>query len=86
MFRVDPNERPRLEEIRDNLVARIAEAGREGWLGGVDGLNVSLAAAEDKLIQLDAEQGRTSTVVHLGLPAFHQIAARSTEANESSPG
>ncbi|MFE0062743.1 hypothetical protein [Streptomyces sp. NPDC059003] len=78
MLRVDPHERPRLDEIRVNLIARIAEAEREGWLGEVDGLSVSLAAAEDRLAQLDAEVARRSTVVHLGLPTFGQIATRST--------
>ncbi|MDF2254326.1 hypothetical protein [Streptantibioticus ferralitis] len=34
----DPAQRGRLEGIRDNLVARIAEAEREGWLGEVEGL------------------------------------------------
>ncbi|MER5915719.1 hypothetical protein ABT124_36145 [Streptomyces sp. NPDC001982] len=34
-----------MEEIRDNLVARIAEAEREGWLGEVEGLRVSLTVA-----------------------------------------
>ena len=43
------------EPLRDqSVVDRIAEAGREGWLGEVDGLNVSLAATGDKLTQLDA--------------------------------
>jgi hypothetical protein len=42
----------RLEEIRDNLRARIAEAPREGWLGEVEGVQISLAGAEDKLTQL----------------------------------
>jgi hypothetical protein len=46
----------RLVEIRDNLIARIAEAEREGWLGEVEGLQVSLAGAGDKLAQLDAER------------------------------
>ncbi|MFE9122854.1 hypothetical protein [Streptomyces sp. NPDC007172] len=45
----DPAQRDRLVEIRDNLHARIAEAEREGWLGEVEGLRVSLAGAEDKL-------------------------------------
>ena len=31
LLRIDPAQRSRLEEIRDNLLARIAEAGREGW-------------------------------------------------------
>ena len=45
----DPDQRPRLVEIRDNLTARIAEAQREGWHGEVEGLRVSLAGAEAKL-------------------------------------
>ena len=49
----DPAQRPRLVEIRHNLKARIAEAEREGWLGEVEGLNVSLTGAEDKLAQVD---------------------------------
>ncbi|MGD3112974.1 hypothetical protein [Streptomyces sp. YGL11-2] len=43
MLHVDPHERPRLEEIWVNLIARIAEAEREGRLGEVAGLSVSLA-------------------------------------------
>lgn len=48
----DPAQRDRLVEIRDNLHARIAEAEREGWLGEVDGLRVSLAGDDDKLAQM----------------------------------
>ncbi|MEU8966748.1 hypothetical protein AB0C89_34295, partial [Streptomyces sp. NPDC048491] len=35
LLRPDPDQRARIEEIRDNL---IAEAEREGWLGEVEGL------------------------------------------------
>ena len=49
----DPTQRDRLIEIRDNLAARITEAEREGWLGEVEGLHVSLAGANDKLAQVD---------------------------------
>ena len=49
----EPAQRGRLVDIRDNIVARISEARREGWLGDVEGLEVSLAGAEDKLAQLD---------------------------------
>jgi len=49
----DPNQRPRLVEIRDNLTARVAEAQREGWPGEVEGLQISLAGAENKLAQID---------------------------------
>jgi hypothetical protein len=64
----DPTQRPRLVEIRDNLAARIAEAEREGWLGEVEGLQVSLAAAEDKLAQID-KRSRTGPVA-LGNPTL----------------
>jgi hypothetical protein len=68
----DPKQRARLVEIRDNLEARIAEAQREGWLGEVEGLQVSLAAAEDKLTQIDRRRNATadSTTAHLGIPAL----------------
>jgi hypothetical protein len=63
----DPAQRDRLVEIRDNLLARIAEAQREGWLGEVEGLQVSLAGANDKLAQLD-RHARSRTAVELGMP------------------
>jgi hypothetical protein len=52
--------------IRDNLIARVAEAEREGWLGEVEGLQVSLAGAEEKLAQM--ERAATRTPIALGLP------------------
>jgi len=65
----DPTQRHRLVEICDNLKARIAEAEREGWLGEVEGLQVSLAGAEDKLAQID-RRSREHTPVELGTPAL----------------
>ena len=65
----DPTQRNRLVEIRDNLTARIAEAEREGWLGEVEGLHVSLAGAEDKLAQID-RRPRSHTTVDLGVPTL----------------
>ena len=62
----DPAQRPRIAEIRDNLIARIAEAEREGWPGEAEGLKVSLAGAEDKLAQIDR---RTHHTTDLGMPA-----------------
>ena len=41
----DPAQRHRIAEIRDNLTDRIAEAEREGWLGEIEGLRISLAGA-----------------------------------------
>jgi hypothetical protein len=63
----DPAQRTRIAEIRDNLIARIAEAEREGWRGEAEGLKVSLAGAEDKLAQID-RRSHDSTTVDLGLP------------------
>lgn len=60
----DPAQRDRLVEIRDNLMSRIAEAEREGWLGEMEGLQISLAGAEDKLDQID----RRSSSTDLGMP------------------
>lgn len=65
LLRPDPAQRARLEEIRDNLLARIAEAEREGWLGEIEGLRISLAGAEDKLVRIDQ---RSSRAIDLGMP------------------
>ncbi|MEU2150741.1 MULTISPECIES: hypothetical protein [Streptomyces] len=62
-----PAQRGRIVEIRDKLLARIAEAEREGWLGEVEGIKVSLAGAEDKLAQID-RRSQQRTVVGLGTP------------------
>ncbi|MDQ0745911.1 site-specific recombinase XerD [Streptomyces africanus] len=67
LLRPDPTQRARLAEIRDNLIDRVAEAGTEGWLGEVEGLQVSLAGAEEKLRQLDRGHGQ-HTAVDLGIP------------------
>lgn len=75
LLRPDPAQRTRLLEVRDNLLARIAEARRHGWLGEVDGLQISLAGAREKLTHLD-QAAATATGVHLGIPAFPQIAGR----------
>jgi hypothetical protein len=55
---VHTSERPRLVEIRDNLLARVQEAEREGWLGEIEGLQSSLTHAEEKIAQLDAQIAR----------------------------
>ncbi|WP_241777934.1 hypothetical protein [Streptomyces sp. CT34] len=69
LLRPDPAQRGRLAEIRDNLLDRIAEAEKEGWLGEVEGLRVSLAGAEDKLAQVDRRRGKRPPV-NLVIPAL----------------
>jgi integrase len=58
----NPSQRPRLVEISENLTARIAEAEREGWLGEVEGLQMSLAGADNKLAQIDRQSHRPVAV------------------------
>jgi hypothetical protein len=82
LLKPDPAQRSRLEEIRDNLHDRIAEAEREGWLGEIEGLKVSLAGTEDKLAQIDTSLQRQDQAVHIGMPAFPDIAGRSVPGPE----
>jgi hypothetical protein len=74
MLRIDPAQRHRLEEIRDNLHARIAEAEREGWTGEAEGLKVSLDAANNKIAQADLSAARRAEAISLGIPAYRDIA------------
>src|SRR5674476_1010489 len=66
LLRPDPAQRHRLLDIRDNLIARIDEARNEGWLGEVEGLQISLNGARSKLLQLD--QLTTRSPIGLGIP------------------
>ena len=75
LLRPDPAQRPRLVQIRDNLRDRITEAQQKNWLGEVEGLHVSLAAATTKLAQLD-ELATRRNAVHLGMPTFTESAGR----------
>ncbi|MFB7467290.1 tyrosine-type recombinase/integrase [Streptomyces sp. NPDC056224] len=66
LLRPDSAQRSRLVEIRDNLLDRITEAEREGWLGEIEGLRVSLTGAESKIGQIDSST--SCGPVLLGLP------------------
>lgn len=86
MLRVGPAQRDRLTGIRDNLLARIAEAQARGWLGEVEGLKVSLAAANNKLAQLEFASARSRGAADLGMPAFRDTAARTITVAPGSGG
>ena len=75
LLRVDPAQKQRLEDIRGNLTARIAEAEREGWAGEAEGLKVSLAAANNKLAQIELALARRAETVSLGIPSYRDTAA-----------
>ena len=79
LLRPDPAARARLEEIRDNLLARIAEAESHRWYGEAEGLKVSLAGAKAKLAQMDQISASRTKTVQLGIPSFTDTAGRSTE-------
>jgi len=78
LLRPDPAQRHRLVEIHDNLIARIEEAKRQGWLGEVEGLEVSLAAARQKLEQMQraARSGPRPGLTLLGTPIVRPRARR----------
>lgn len=52
MLRPDPAQRHRLEALRANLVERRGEATRMGWRGELEGIEISLRAADEKLAQM----------------------------------
>ncbi len=76
LLRPDPAQRHRLTQIRTSLLARIAEAEANHWLGEAEGLNVSLAGAEQKLAQMDQITAQRSRAVQLGMPSFPQASGR----------
>ncbi|MER5218620.1 hypothetical protein ABT063_51255 [Streptomyces sp. NPDC002838] len=60
-------QRPRLIEIIRSLSGRIAEAWTNGWLGEVQGLQVSLTKAKEKLPALDRRLERTGPTTTSGV-------------------
>ena len=73
MLRIDPRQRPRLTEIIRNLNDRVADARMNGWLGEVEGLQVSLQAAKAKLSQLNsASPPPSASITDLGIPVIRQ--------------
>jgi hypothetical protein len=73
MLRVEPSQQARLVEITHNLANRIDEARANGWLGEVQGLQVSLAAARTKLTSLD-RLARNNGIgkVNIGMPVIRR--------------
>jgi hypothetical protein len=70
MLRVSPSQKGRLVEIARNLADRIDEARANGWLGEVQGLQVSLDAARKKLASLErlARNNATTGPINIGMP------------------
>jgi hypothetical protein len=70
MPRVDPRQRHRLAEIIANLGDRITEARASGWLGEVQGLQISLDAARAKLAGLAKAEQAHGGQADLGIPTI----------------
>ncbi|MEU9891073.1 site-specific integrase [Sphaerisporangium sp. NPDC051011] len=62
MLQPDPAQAMRLAEIINNLHERIREATERGWLGEVEGLQVSLAGARQKLQQMRKIRTQAATI------------------------
>ena len=84
LLRPDPTQRPRLVEIEANLRARIDEAAKHGWTGEAEGLQVSLAAAHQKLTQMDEIAARHRSVVQLGTPGYADTTGRTVTTSGPS--
>jgi hypothetical protein len=71
VLQIDPRQRSRLVEIIQSLRERIREARANGWLGEIEGLQVSFDAAMAKLNSLkrSSTDGRPQ-LVDLGMPVF----------------
>lgn len=82
---MDAAQQARLTGIRDNLIARIGEAEREGWAGEAEGLKVSLAAANNKLAQIEMTRARRHQAASLGMPAFPSAASRTIATPAQAP-
>lgn len=69
LLRPDPAQLDRLLEITANLKDRITEARDQGWLGEVEGLQISLTGAQHKLAQMQQQLNHSNEPVLLGLPS-----------------
>ena len=65
-LQIDPKMLPRLDELEEDLTLRRARATHEGWLGEIEGIDLTLTFLRQKREQ--AQRHRHTTVL-LGLPA-----------------
>ncbi|UTT69362.1 hypothetical protein NMQ03_19590 [Arthrobacter sp. DNA4] len=66
MLRPDPTQRARLEELIEALRIRKIEAEDRGWLGELEGIEISLEAAQEKISQMVRQ-------VSLGMPVVPSL-------------
>jgi hypothetical protein len=76
MLRINPAMLPRLSELETDLQVRRDRASAEGWLGEIEGIDLTLRMLREK--QAAAERlatSGTSGVVDLGMPGVADGAA-----------
>src|SRR6266536_6448720 len=70
MLRVDPKMLGRLEEIETDLLARRARAEAEGWLGELEGIDLTLRFLADKRADTRRLAKSAALTTPLGMPAI----------------
>jgi heme oxygenase len=70
MLHVDPAMLARLDEIETDLHARKARAEAEGWIGELEGLDLTLTFLHSK--RAEAQRLTRIGLAHLGMPATRQ--------------
>jgi hypothetical protein len=68
MLRIDSRMLPRLDELETDLLARRDRAHAEGWLGELEGLDLTLRFLFDK--RDEAQRLARSPVISLGMPTI----------------
>jgi hypothetical protein len=71
MLNINPKMLPRLGEVEDELLARRARAEREGWLGEVEGIDLTLMFLRQKREET-RRLTRVAGPVELPLPTIRQ--------------
>lgn len=68
MLAINPKMLSRLDEIKEDLLARRARAEREAWLGEVEGIDLTLTYLRQK--REEAERLARVAPVDLGIPVI----------------
>lgn len=77
MLRINPAMLPRVAELETDLLARRDRASAEGWLGEIEGIDLTLRLLREKQATAERIQATSdSAVVDLGLPASRSTTRR----------
>ncbi|WP_063793943.1 hypothetical protein [Streptomyces hirsutus] len=68
MLNINPKMLPRLDEIETDLLARQARAEQEGWLGEIEGIDLTLTFLRQK--REESQRLARIAPVSLGMPGL----------------